>query len=179
MNQLFEWLSHLVSSWKFWIVVPPWDVGIRVRLGKRAIQLDAGPHFRIPFLDTIFLVNTRLRVVTPPPVTIRNGGTVDKCRTISCTLGYLVREPLVAMLRFEQPVIAIQSYAQTEIARLSTSEECLEAMRKHFDTYGISIEFLHFVEDVEVTTFRILQNSWGVIDGMYSGPQRVDALERY
>jgi len=177
VNQLFEWLSKFVSSWKFWIVVPPWDIGVRVRLGKNATALAPGPHLRIPFVDQMMLVNTRLRVASTPPVTL--GGSNGKSRVVSAVVGYRVKSPLVSLLHFEHPDIAVQAYVQAELAKLTSALECQEAMTKEFERAGIEIEFVRYAEDVEVQTIRLLQNSWGITSQQYSPPQAVPTDPRY
>ena len=160
MTQFLEWLANVFSSWKPWIVVPPWDVGVRVRLGKKAAALAPGLHFRVPLLDEVILVNTRLRVVTVPPVTV--AGSPGKCRTIMATVGFYVRDPLAAMMRFDQPTVAIQARAQSELARCGGADACLEALIGYFSEFGIDVDFLRYVEDVEVLAVRVLNASWGV-----------------
>jgi len=177
VNQFFEWLSKFVSSWKFWIVVPPWDIGVRVRLGKNATALAPGPHLRIPFVDALMLVNTRLRVASTPPVTL--GGENGKSRVISAVIGYRVKDPLVSLLHFEQPDIAVQAYVQAELAKLIDAKECEESMRKEFDKAGIEIEFVRYAEDVEVQTFRLLQNGWNLTSQQYYGPLPAPTDARY
>ena len=159
MNQLLEWLSRLLGSWKFWVVVPPWDIGVRVRLGKKATALAPGIHFRIPFIDDVVLINTRLRICTTPPVTVQPAH-ADYPRILTASIGYNVQNPLIAMLRFEHPHIAVAAYAQTEIAKLTSIEECRESLINFFTEHGINIEWVRFIEDVEVQTIRLLQDSW-------------------
>lgn len=163
MNQLLDWLRQVLSSWKCWIVVAPWDVGVRVRLGRRAVALLPGPHLRIPMLDVVLLVNTRLRVTTVPPVTVRAQG--GRVRSVMGTVGYHVRDPLTALLAFESPEIAVQAYAQAEIVIHPEPEPCAEALGKYFQDKGIEVVFVRFVEDVEAPVLRLMQNSWGIQGG--------------
>lgn len=164
MNQLVEWLSRVFGSWKFWVVVPPWDVGVRVRLGKYAVELVPGFHFRVPFVDDVTLVNTRLRITTTPPVTIE--GTEGRARVISAAIGYRISDPLVAMLAYEQPMNVLMAYAQAEVAMRSTADKCLAILREVFCPHGIEVEFVRFVEDVDIPALRLLQNGWGVSDSL-------------
>lgn len=160
MNQLLDWLSKLFGSWKPWIVVPPWDVGVRVRLGKSAIALKPGLHLRIPFIDVVILVNTRLRVTSTPPVTLGSGN--GKCRMISATVGYRITDPVQAMLTFDAPHHVVTAYAQTVLAEYRDGPRCLSLLVDRFACTGIDVEFLRFVEDLELPALRLLQNSWGV-----------------
>ncbi len=176
MNELFRWLSELVGSWKPWVVIPPWDLGVRVRLGRTAVALRAGIYLRIPFLDEVTLVNTRMRIAPTPPVTLAAG---DKVRVVSANVGFRVEDPLLAMLRFTDPVSAVLSMAQSETATGKPPVECEARMRERFAGSGIAIEFFSFTEDVEIPGIRLLQNSWGVSDSMHSAPPGGSSGARY
>ena len=60
------WLSQLLQAAAkplvWWVVVAPWEQAVLVRMGKRARQLSPGTHFRIPFLDRVYLTCVRKRV---------------------------------------------------------------------------------------------------------------------
>ena len=165
VNQFAEWIARIVAAWKFWIVVPPWEVGLRVRLGSNAVRLDPGPHWRIPFVDVVLLVNTRTRVTTIPPVTLRQPEGV-KCMT--AVVGFRIHNPLVAVQTYEHPAIAVQGMAQAEIAKDQTAEQVQEALSIAFKSC-ITIEFIQYTEDVEVPGLRLLQGTWTVASENHSG----------
>ncbi len=162
MNEFLAWLSRILDSWKFWIVIAPWEVGVRVRLGKNAVALRSGLHFRIPFVDAITLVNTRLRIDQSPPVAIAARGSFT--RYISATVGYRISDPLKAMLKFGLPAAVVISKAQGEIALHHDEGRTLESLSAYFGPdCGIVMEFVKFVEDVEVKTYRLINgSSWGM-----------------
>lgn len=164
MNQLFEWLAHLVTSWKFWIVVAPWEVGVRIRLGHVSRNLAPGPHWRVPFLDQITLINTRLRIASTPPVTIA-GTRKGKVRTTTATVGYRISDPNAAMLRYSHPETAVLSLAQAEVAAGATPGDAGDRLHTALCGHGIAVEFVRYVEDVEVKAIRLLNNSWGLSQG--------------
>ncbi len=161
MEQFLAWLSRLLDSWKFWVVIAPWEIGVRIRLGRKAVALMPGPHWRVPAIDVITLVNTRLRIDGTPPITVGVSG-INRTRFISATIGYRVSDPLLAMLKFGHLSAVVTSKAQGEIATTRDEQKALEALRTYFDANsGISIDFVKFVEDVEVRTYRLLSGtSW-------------------
>lgn len=166
MNELLQALSRFFSSWKCWVVVAPWEIGVRVRLGHISKGLGPGPHFRIPLLDQVTLVNTRLRISTAPSVTISAAGPAaranGKVRTIAAVMGYRIVDPNLAMLRYSHPDSAVLSLAQAEIARGAAAEAVLQNLNAAFGEHGIEIEFVRYVEDVEAKAYRILDGKqWG------------------
>jgi len=153
--------SRIVDAWKCWIVIAPWEIGVRVRLGRNADAMQPGFHFRIPFVDVITLVNTRLRIDGTPPVTVH--GQAKHCtRYISATVGYHVTDPLKAMLKFGLLSSVVTTKAQGEIAAKCDEAEAIKSLREFFDAgSGIEIDFIKFVEDVEVRTYRLINGtSW-------------------
>lgn len=170
MNQLIEYLTRLFSSWKFWIVIPPWDRGVRVRLGRNAKLLEPGLHFRVPALDDITLVNTRLRMCTTPTQTLPAHGSRTRC--LSITVGYRIMDPRACMLAYSSPEPVVMAFIQARIANDGGSFDqvvCLEDLRQHVRPAGIEVEFAYTVEDVEVRTYRLLNNSGGLYSGAGSG----------
>jgi regulator of protease activity HflC (stomatin/prohibitin superfamily) len=166
MNALFEWVARVVSSWRFWIVVAPWDIGIRIRLGKMAAALQPGFHFRIPFVDEITLVNTRIRMDTTPTVTVK-GSKPSTSKVITATVGYAIVDPLKAMLEYSYPGVVLTGFAQEEIVAGTPQEEIKEKLNQKVSGNGIRIDFVYFSENVEVRTYRLINNNGG---GFYGGP---------
>lgn len=68
LQQLSEWLA----TFKCWYVIQPWESAIRVRVGKRIMDIGPGFHLRLPFLDQVYIQNTRLRVLNLPVQTVTN-----------------------------------------------------------------------------------------------------------
>lgn len=63
MNWITQLLQGFAKPFQWWIVIAPWEQGIRVRFGRTTALLRAGIHFRIPFLDRVYRISTRLRMV--------------------------------------------------------------------------------------------------------------------
>jgi regulator of protease activity HflC (stomatin/prohibitin superfamily) len=159
MNQLIEYFSQFLQKWKFWIVVSPWDIGVRVRIGKLAASLKPGPHLRIPLLDEIVLVNTRQRVCATACVTLqglRPGFSIVK----SATIGYRIVDPASAMMRYSNMDSTIICLVQAELAARRSTSDIETALRISMRQYGVDVDFVRLVEDVEVKTFRMLNDTW-------------------
>lgn len=165
MNAIFDWLARMVTSWKCWIVVEPWNVGVRIRLGKTGVPLAPGLHPRIPFLDEITIVNTRQRISSVPSVTLQTDR-ANVTRSISAIVGFSVRDPLAAMLKYSYPELYICSFVQALISKNFTPEQCEERAMTEFWDGGLDVHFVRFVEDVEVRSYRFLNGGGG---GYYGG----------
>lgn len=158
MNGFLEWLSRFVGQWKCWIVVPPWDVGVHVRLGKSAKSLPPGFHFRVPFVDVITLVNTRLRVITVPPVTLKNGG--KNCRVMRSCACVKIVDPLKAMMDFSSVEAIVAARIQEILQDAPSQDECKARLVGLFDPAVIVVESVYYTEDAEARPIRLFNDGW-------------------
>lgn len=62
MNFIQQVAQGLRTILQWWVVVAPWEKGIRVRRGKDMAVLDPGIHLRIPLLDRVYVHAVRLRI---------------------------------------------------------------------------------------------------------------------
>ena len=78
MNWFQQILDALRSLFQWWFIVLPWEQSVRIRMGKRVQQFDGGLHFKIPFLDRVYIQNIRLRIsmLTPQTLTTQDGKTI-------------------------------------------------------------------------------------------------------
>lgn len=91
-----NWLGDLVTSGagllKWWVIVAPWEQGVRVRRGKKLKLLHAGVHWKFPFVDRVFRQSTRLRVCELPLQTLTTHD--GKSLTLKGLLGYEIFDVL-------------------------------------------------------------------------------------
>lgn len=73
-----EWYTTLLRGFskpfKWWLVVATWERGLRVRFGKNPKVLEPGLHFRIPYVDRVYVQSVRLRTLTDANI---NATTMD------------------------------------------------------------------------------------------------------
>lgn len=74
-----NWLQ-VIGSWlarlRFWVVVAPWELAVRVRCGRRVRTLPPGFRLRIPVVDRVYVQCSRVRTENLPLQTI-GGHTVS------------------------------------------------------------------------------------------------------
>lgn len=160
IQQLLDWLGRAVGAWKPWVVVPPWERVVRVRLGRHAKVLGPGPHLRIPMVDQLTHVNTRLRVETSAPVTIQNG-TPGKARVLTTTVAFRITDPLRAIMAYTYPGPAVLALVQAHAARLVKADECRRLVSEQLAQNGIEVAALYYTDDVDARTYRLIQAGGG------------------
>jgi len=114
-----NWLSQIFGFFKAfqcWIVIAPWESGLRVRLGKHATVLKPGPHVRVPFLDRIFVQSVRLRTITDSGQTMatRDG----KVLTIAVAVSYAIGDIEKLYLSVSNPESTLLAQIQGMIAEI-------------------------------------------------------------
>lgn len=177
MNSVLEYISRLLSQWKFWVIVPAWDIGIRTRLGKAVTKLEPGPHLRIPLLDEIVLVNTRQRVTSTPCVTLQ-GSRPGYSRVRSATISYRIVDPVRAVMHYSAMDSTIYCIVQAALAGQSEIGVIEDTLRKEMGGKGIEVDFLRLVEDVEVRTIRLLNENWRPGTGL-GDPSSAGVIQRF
>lgn len=85
IKQLLDALRELVI---WWVMIAPWEQGLRVRMGKNVTLLASGVHLKIPIIDRIYRQSVRLRSSTLPAQTLTTAD--GKPLTVAVTVLYRV-----------------------------------------------------------------------------------------
>lgn len=99
----------------WWVVVAEWEQGVRVRLGKSPTLLVPGIHFRIPFLDRVYVQSVRLRTIedSGPTVTTLDG----KVAVVGYALSFSIDDMLTFYQTMSTPEQTLTARASASIAR--------------------------------------------------------------
>lgn len=176
IQNILDLLSKLVS---WWFVVLPWEQAVRVRGGSRVRLYGAGLHFKVSFLDYVWIQNTRRRAshVDAQTLSTRDGKTV----TVAGSLAYRVENVMAlqtSLHQAAQTLIQIAAGACSKYVITHSFGECTpeaivaavnEAVGPEFERIGLGdAEF--FLTDFVTTdrTYRLVQNAVGA-SSYYSG----------
>jgi len=174
MEYIGRLLDLIRKIFVWWVVIVPWQQGVRVRGGKQVRILRAGMHFRFPLYDQIYVQDTRLRVLQLPPQTV---STKDgRCLTIVACIGYAIEDIHKVFETLFQPESTLCNMVQGDIAEyicrhtlaentpLLIELEIFERLKKH--EYGISFEYMKITGYAEVRTYRLIQDQHWTPNGM-------------
>lgn len=114
---MVTWLSQIFGffrEFQCWIVIAPWEQGLRVRLGKVAAVLQPGPHPRIPFFDRIFVQSVRQRTISEDgqTITTKDGKTL----TLNLVVTYSIRDLAKLYMSISNPEVTLLNRIQGVIA---------------------------------------------------------------
>jgi regulator of protease activity HflC (stomatin/prohibitin superfamily) len=175
MDSIKNLLDYILNVFKFWIIINPWERGIRVRFGKNQKLLSAGLHFRIPFFDNFYIQCTRLRVVALPMQTLtsKDGKTV----TINGAAGYEITniETLYNTMLYPEQTITniIQGFVSDYIYANDMVSASPDEIQDHVmtalndvDKYGIKITYFKLTNFAIVRTYRLIQDHSWISEGI-------------
>lgn len=166
MNFIKDTLDYLSKIFQWWILIQPWELGVRTRFGKRTKLLLPGVHFRIPFFDIMYVQTIRLRVVSlcPQTVSTKDGKTV----TISCAVGYSISDILLLFNSLYHPEITIGNMVQGHVAEFIFSHDLVDCAPEQVEEYvtgklangdfGIKYEYSKVLSYAVVRTYRLIQD---------------------
>lgn len=166
------WLAtvfHAMSQpLKWWVVVAPWEQGIRVRLGKDAVVLNPGIHFRIPFLDRVYVQSIRLRIVTSGSLTV---STLDKkVVTTILTVRFAIKNVKLLYNTIANPettlINHVSSLAAEYISETISTDLSHKSLSEHVDNqlniggWGLSEVSVSIIDFVFARTYRLMGNEY-------------------
>lgn len=169
MTELFNWLLGLLKQFKIFVVVMPWETVVRCRMGNRVAVWGPGWHVRIPFVDTLHVINTRLRIGIAPTQTLT---TLDRQPlSVAFSVGFRIVDARAALMRFAEPEQSVSALAQSVVAdvvstrnladlRCSDVEQAVTEKLRSVCEGSMEVEFVRVLDFVSAPTLRLLQEQW-------------------
>lgn len=166
MNQVKEFLEYIFNAFKIWVIVQKWESGLRVRNGKKIKLLRPGLHFKIPYFDSVYVQEVRLRVVSMPTQTITTKD--NETITLSAAIGYSITDIEKLYLTLFHPETTVKNIAMSFISdyistraaeslKLDDLEAAAVEHLKKLD-YGIDFSYLKLTNFARVKTYRLIQD---------------------
>ena len=168
MGWLETVLTRFAEAFKWWFILQPWEQGLRVRAGRYVKKFEGGVHFRIPYLDSIFMQNCRMRVsdMGHQTITTRDGKTL----TIAGQLKYRVKdvEPLYMHLHTaEETLLQVVQAVVTRYVANRDEKQChpdilMNHVNKtlHFEQYGLADVSYAVSDYANVRTYRLINEGF-------------------
>lgn len=171
MNQVKDFIEYIFNALKIWIIIQPWQQGIRVRNGNKTKLLNKGIYFKIPYFDSVYVQESRLRIGDTPTqtVTTKDGKTITICSAI----GYSIVDIEKLYDTLYHPETTISNIATSEVATYIFTKNSDEIKPKDIEAavlkelnasdYGLKFEYFKITSFAIARTFRLIQDqNWGV-----------------
>lgn len=174
MNIINEIFNHISRLFQWWVIILPWEQGLRARFGKHIKMLGAGTHFKIPFFDAVYVQTTRLRVMSTAMQTL---STLDK-QTITVTgaVGYTIESIQKIYATLHHPESTLCNIVQGEIASFVSTRKFSECSPIEIEIYifeklksmdyGIRSEYFKVIGYMNVRTYRLISDPFWQNNGL-------------
>lgn len=173
MTTFSQIMDAIRRALQWWIIIAPWEQGIRVRMGKHVTRLEPGVHLRLPLVHAVYRQSVRMRWCDLPTQTI---ATADgKTVTLSVTLGYQVDdiERLYTTLHHAEATLRNMTLSAVAAAIHGMDAECCtpRAVEEHatdaldFAAYGVGEVRIRATDFAFVRTYRLIQDQRWVTAG--------------
>ncbi len=167
MSQFFEWLMKLFREFKILVIILPWERAVRVRLGKHVALWEAGWYLKLPFIDSVHLLNARLRIANTDTQTLTTAD--GHALTVACAVGFCIQDPAAAMQRLQFPEQSCAMLAASTVADIVTrtprADLSPRALEQHVlaevqrGTAGCEFEFVRVITFAYARTIRLLSQT--------------------
>jgi len=114
MNEFLQALIDFAKTLRPWVIVAPWEQGVRVRCGRYTRVLNAGFYFKIPILDKVYVLPTRRQFVNLPPLDIEVG---KSPLTLAMIVGFNIEDVEKVLNSVTQPEDAVADMVASFAAR--------------------------------------------------------------
>lgn len=174
MNQVKDFLEYIFNAIRIFVIVQPWQTGIRVRSGKKIKKLNKGMYFKLPYFDSVFIQESRLRISEVAMQTLTSKDM--KTLTVNSSLGYSINDVEKLYNTLYHPETTLQNIIMGLIANYVyknniediTPDSISEAILSELDVaqYGLNLEFMKITNFAIVRTYRIIQDSSWNFEGL-------------
>lgn len=176
MNQVREFLEYIFNAIKVWVIVQPWENGLRVRNGKKVKKLKGGIFFRLPYFDSIYIQEIRLRVTETPMQTLTSSD--NQTITLNSSFGYVITDLEKLYNTLYQPEKTLQNIVMSELANIvwksnmkEVSPEIMEnkilsILDEEDHDYGVKFEYFKITNFAIVKTLRLIQDQSWISEGL-------------
>lgn len=168
LDKLVDFAIQCIELFKFWVVIHPYEAGVRLRLGKFHQVLECGFHWMLPFgIDTHLA-----EYIVPTTHSLGDESTISKDGKsvgFHAVVTYKVRDIQKTLLEVDDVHHAVRDACCGEIGRVlreATWEEMLAedildkltaACRKRGFRYGIEVMSVQLAGIAQVRSIRIMQ----------------------
>lgn len=170
---MFNWVGDLFNrffaSFVWWVLVQPWEQGVRTRMGKHVKRLTPGFHWKLPFIDQVAVMTAAYRnaqihtqtLSTSDNQTVVTGGTV----------GYSIEnmETLYRKLYHAEDTISqeaaaaiaqvVQTTTKDDINPFMVAEKASALVQNKLREYGLGNIQFRLTDFAFVKTFRLVNDA--------------------
>jgi regulator of protease activity HflC (stomatin/prohibitin superfamily) len=184
LDKLLDFVISCLKVFQFWVVIYPYERGIRLRLGKLHRMLNTGFHWCLPLkIDRVITIDVVLRTLRLGAQSLVTGD--GKPVVMNTVVTCYIKDPVKALLEVNSVehvvddsctglVAAFVAQSSLDYIVKCCSEQdagLLERCQAQAARYGIEIVRVQFTDVTPSRTLRLLNSTneaasyWGSTDG--------------
>ncbi len=173
MNIIQQVQEFLRSIFQWWVMITPWQQGIRVRLGKRTKLLGPGVHMKYPVIDVVYMQPIRVRAqhIGSQTITTKDKKTVSLASALQYKIDDLLR--LYSTLHNAHDTIEqiIHGHIATFVRETELEEINAAALESYIadsldlKQYGLELVRFKLTNFAAVRTYRFISGEVGQFTG--------------
>ena len=166
MESFFNALEKIVNLFKWWVVILPWEQGIRITFGSKMNLIGPGVHVAIPVVHSIFKQSSRMRRLDVNTQTLTTSD--GKCIVLGAALQYAIVDIVKLYNGLHNPDSTLAVAAQERVANFITThpaEECTVdsicervSAELDFSNYGLGGVKICIVDFAFIRAYRVLMD---------------------
>jgi regulator of protease activity HflC (stomatin/prohibitin superfamily) len=178
---ILAFFRSVLTPFTWWFVVAPWEQAIRVRCGKKSKKYGAGLFFKIPFVDRVYVVSVRLRLISDAGQTVM---TLDgKPVSVSVAVQFSVRDVEQMFESVFNPEATIITRVQAAIAAVVSQTKLVDLTYDKISKgavvslpldWGLADLDVRVTNFASVRTFRLMMHEYRTLSGLDGSMQRQD-----
>ncbi len=156
MNWIKDLANYLSSIFKWWVIVLPWQEGVRVRLGRFEKRLPKGIYLKLPIVDSVFVQNVRFHISQMPvqTITAKSGETV----TVNGMIAYQIVDILKLYKGITNPDATLVGLAMSGISQYVATHNLSEINPVRIATnVPIDVEKYGIVAELKINSFAVVR----------------------
>lgn len=169
LDKLIEFVLEIIDKVLPFVVIPQYNMGIRLRFGINKGVLNPGFHFKIPFVDEILSHMVKVTTLNLPEQTIT---TKDwKSVVVRSVIKYEVENIEKLLLEVNDPIDAISDMTMgiirntlilknwKECNDIEIGSEITKKVRTEARKWGISVKEVTLTDLGEMRSFRLFNSN--------------------
>lgn len=178
LSDLFREIKGLLT---WYVIITPWETGLRVRRGKNVTTLKAGIHWSFPIVDQVYRQSIRMRICDLPTQTLT---TIDgHTLTIKGMLGYEIKNMRKLYDKLQHADDAVSNLVSGHIATFVATRnkgdftlldiERVVLEQLDFSQYGLGNIKLRITDFAYIRALRLIMGESAGVAGDFLNTEQV------
>ena len=180
IERLLAWLDSVWDAAKPASIVPAYDGGVVLRLGKYHRTVIPGLNWKIPFIDEIITTTTAITTMETRPQTLTTADDVGV--VVGAIIKYEIRDPKPYLLDIWDAVDVLKDVAMgalrscvtkriwKDLCDPSLEAAVLEILRRDLNKYGFKLHTFTLTDLGRVKSLRLLTTGEQTNESRRSAP---------